>query len=447
MFSVSLFSAVPFDPSGLLVSATQDGDQIEVVLGNPAVVSGAPHEGAGWSEPMRDVFGTERPWVMGEPGMARLWLPEHGLPVDMRCWVAFTDGPVSATSPGVGFGLQGSATGQQVLRGTNVGSGWTVALASGKNLGVVGAQLGLAPVGTSTTVVVTAIDPEGSPITYSNGNPSVSAGVAVGPSLDTMTVSCGWATGAGGSAGAAARLHGVVGYLDVGAWGGSGKDSAWPASDVLTQAQLGQSNMLGPSSGAVDTLWSGASVTAGDVVLRNGVATTTWPARPGPQPYLLVDAHAAASGSATFLLRAVGGTDIATMLTSHIPNVVGDFYRQAPADPPAPGVVVIVQGEADAQVEAKANAYEAQLDLAVRRVHAYWPAATIVVQELVTTSSSYPYHATVRAAQGVVADRYDYVLLSPAAGLPTVSDGVHLTPGIGGGYDQMAEQITDLAVP
>lgn len=282
-FSVSVLSAVPFDPSGLLVNAAQDGDQIELVLQSPSVVSAAPHEGAGWSEALQDVFGTERPWRAGDPGLMRLWLPEHGLPTDMRCWVAVTAGPVSSSSAGVAIGLQGTTTGQQVVRGINTGTGWTIVVPAGKS-------------------------------------------------------------------------------------------------------------------------------------------------------------------PAEFILRAVSGTDIATLLSSHLPNLVGDYYRLAPDAPPAPGVVVIVQGEADAQVLAKAQVYEAQLDLAVTRIHAYWPAAPIVVQELVTTAATYPYHETVRAAQNAVAARYDYVGLSESEGLPTVADGVHLTPGAGGGYDQMAARITTVAL-
>lgn len=445
-FSVSVLSAVPFDPSGLLVNAAQDGDQIELVLQSPSVVSAAPHEGAGWSEALQDVFGTERPWRAGDPGLMRLWLPEHGLPTDMRCWVAVTAGPVSSSSVGVAVGLQGTTTGQQVVRGINTGTGWAIVVPAGKSPGTVGVQMALAPVGALTAVVVTAIGPEGAPLPTANFSPSVSAGSALGPALDTLTTSCGWATGVGGTAGVSARLHGLAGFLSPDDWGGSGKDSAWAANGIIAQGHLGQSNMLGPSSGSVDTTWSGASVTATDLVQRNGIVTTTWPARPGPQPYLLVDAHAAAAGDAEFILRAVSGTDIATLLGSHLPSLVGDYYRLAPDAPPAPGVVVIVQGEADAQVLAKAQAYEAQLDLAVTRIHAYWPAAPIVVQELVTTAATYPYHEIVRDAQNAVAARYDYVGLSESEGLPTVADGVHLTPGAGGGYDQMAARITAVAL-
>lgn len=446
VFFVSILSAVPFDPNGLLVAASQDVDQIELVLQSPSVVSAAPHEGAGWSESLEDVFGLERPWRAGDPGMARLWLPKHGLPTDMRCWLAVTAGPVGASSLGVAIGLQGTATGQQVVRGINTGAGWTVTVPAGKSPGTVGVQMTLAPVGALTAVVVTAIGPEGTPLPTANLSPSVAAGSALGPAFDTLTTSCGWATGVGGTAGVSARVHGLVGFLSPGDWGGSGKDSAWAADGIIAQGHLGQSNMLGPSSGSVDTTWSGASVPAADLVQRNGIVTTTWPARPGPQPYLLVDAHAAAAGNAAFILRAVSGTDISTLLGSHLPNLVGDYYRLAPDAPPAPGVVVIVQGEADAQVLAKAQAYEAQLDLAVNRIHAYWPAAPIVVQELVTTAATYPYHEVVRIAQNAVAARYDYVALSESEGLPTVADGVHLTPGTGGGYDQMAERITAAAL-
>lgn len=441
-FTLVIAAAVPFDPASLLTAVSQEGDQIEVELGSPGVVSGLPHEGAGWSELTQDVFGAETPWNTYDPGVARLWLPEHGIPVDMRCWVALTDGPMSATVRGVAIGLQGSATGQQVTRAFNTGAGWTVAVASGKNYGTVGVELTLATVGASTSIGITVIDADGDPIVVTNTIPSSTTQNLGTQALDTMSVSCGWATGVGGIAGSTVRLRPLVAFLDADtAWGGMGKESLFTAAG---QGQLGQSNMVGPSSGSADTTWNGVAIPPGDTVYRNGVLTATWPARPGPGPYLVEDIHAVRPGEVQTYLRAVSGTSIASLLGTHLPNLVGDYYRFAPGA--SPEVVVIVQGEADATAEATANAYEANLDLAVRRIHGYWPDARIVVQELVTTAAGYPYHETVRAAQNAVAARYDYVGLSESEGLPTVSDGVHLTPGAGGGYDQMAERITAVAL-
>lgn len=443
-FTLVLAAATPFDPSSILASAIQEGDQIEVTLTSPSTVTALPHEGAGWSEATQDVFGVTGPWKTYYPGTARLWLPEHGVPVDMRCWLAFTDGPISATSRGVALGLQGTTTGQQVVRAFNTGSSWTVAVASAKNSGTVGIELSLATIGASTSIGITVIDADGDPIVVTNTIPSSTVQALGTQTLDTMSVSCGWATGIGGTAGSSVRLRPLLAFLDPdAAWGGMGKESVFTAAG---QGQLGQSNMVGPSSGTTDATWSGVAVDPADTVYRNGVLTATWPARPGPGPYLVEEIHAARPGAVQTTLRAVSGTNIATMLGSHIPNLVGDYYRFAPGT--APEVVVIVQGEADATAEATANAYEANLDLAVRRIHGYWPDARIVIQELVTTAAGYPYHATVRAAQHTVVDRYPtFAALSAAADLPTAADGVHLTPSAGGGYDQMAERIQAAATP
>jgi hypothetical protein len=126
---------------------------------------------------------------------------------------------------------------------------------------------------------------------------------------------------------------------------------------------------------------------------------------------------------------AVGGQPITDWMSG------GTDYSQACADIitamnwQPPSVLVFVQGEADAQVEALADAYQANLTGLVNQWRNRWNANLPIVIVLLSSDSGHAFAATVRAAQIAVAAADPLIATVDSTGIPKHDVSHYTGPG------------------
>ncbi len=170
----------------------------------------------------------------------------------------------------------------------------------------------------------------------------------------------------------------------------------------ITVAILAQSNgsgVTGPSPYALEDQRA-----RGARVIDNGEELTSYAATVGPEPWV-VDELLLEGFAPTVVIRANPNIALESIQTKHLPLLAEDFTTGL-AKGLVPDVVLLWQGEADAQRESTARLYKNRLvgpwsEGSLRdQLHDLWPLAQLLIVELRVRDYGYaPFHPEVRAAE------------------------------------------------
>lgn len=442
-FVPSVVGVIAVDPSAILSSVSEDERIIEATLAAPSVVSRSPELGARWSAPIADILGVGQAANAEDLLISRLWLGDNGIPRDTIEWLVLSQGPLSATSPGVAVGLEWTSTAPRVRHAVNLGAGagWAITSASAGVRYTAGAELQVqrgsaTGGGVSLSVRAHAIDGSGAPIDTASTATGTTSGPAAVP-WDTVSLVVGWSTGVGGVAGSTVRFGGALSLLKVADLPAAAR-SSWdyvPNNPPRVFLWGGASNgPIGPGPGnPTDPDWGNVAVPAGVLFYLNGVQVTTFGPRPGPVPYLITRLLALGVPADEIVIIGWGGSgiELASMTgNTKVAPVIANLYDLGAL---RPDVLIETQGGGD-MTATLAPLYADTHAEWERLANATWPGVPIVACE---TFEVHTYEAPVLAVQYA----QDHVVLTRTGpGLPT-SDGSHFTPGIGNGMDQLSGRI------
>lgn len=442
-FVASTIGVVAGDPSSILSSVSEDQQNIEATLVSPSTVSRTPDLGARWSAPITDLLGVGQAAHAEDLLVPRLWLADNGLPRDTIVWVVLTDGPLSASSPGVAVGLEWTSTAPRVRHAVNLGSGagWAITAAASGVRYTAGAELQLqrgasSGGGISLSMRAHAIDGSGAPVDTVSTATSPTSSTSSGH-WDTVSLVVGWATGVGGASGSRVRFSGSLAFLRMADLPSADRSDAGYTAATPPRIIIwgGASNgPVGPgASNPTDPNWGNHAVQAGVRYYLNGVQVMTYGPRPGPVPYMVTRlvTLGVPADEIVILGWGEGGIALSSMIgNGKVGPVIDNLYTLGAL---RPDLVIETQGGGD-MTATLAPLYAATHAEWVRLIGATWPGADYVVCE---TYEAHTYEADVLAVQ-YAQDHVVYTRTGPA--LP-VFDGSHFTPGVGGGMDQLAGRI------
>ena len=187
-----------------------------------------------------------------------------------------------------------------------------------------------------------------------------------------------------------------------------------------------------------DATWGGQPVQAGVTVYWSGVSVATWPAEPGPAPYLVeaMLADGVAAASIKIVVWASPGSLYQIMRDTCLIGARLDWL----AIGASPQVVWMWHGESASNDLALATAYEEDMVQWGCLCDGIWPGVWLQFQELLSESYTYwdTTHASIRAAIARMAGAEEV-----ASKLPTLlgkADTVHASSGPGGGTDVAAQR-------
>lgn len=199
---------------------------------------------------------------------------------------------------------------------------------------------------------------------------------------------------------------------------------------------LGQSNAIGPT-GITDPVYANKPIDPALEVWINGVEQTTWSNTIGVGILPYIDDAMLNAGIANpiIVVEAGSGQDMDTMIgtqqpdsTTMLTTIGRDAYD----------AVILIHGEADSQTEVDANAYAGKLVTLYDALKVDSPGVPLWISQVRTTEvGTYPYHATVRAAQ-VAFDATTGVTVIATSDL-VLHDTVHYRASPGGeGFERLA---------
>lgn len=157
----------------------------------------------------------------------------------------------------------------------------------------------------------------------------------------------------------------------------------------------GQSNAAGINA---DPTYGGAAITAGVTVYLAGVSIATWPAAPGPAPYIVATllGLGVAAAEIIIVIEAVNGSTITQNTDAYFESAVS-VWRTLGTEPEA---IFYWQGEAETQTETEALQYEDNLVHLCKKWVDAWSEVNIYIMLLLHEDSGYgAYYATTRASQ------------------------------------------------
>jgi hypothetical protein len=205
----------------------------------------------------------------------------------------------------------------------------------------------------------------------------------------------------------------------------------------------GQSHTVGSDP---DPDWSGELLQAGVRLRVNGTTRTDYAATVGPQPYMLDLLLAAGITAPTLDVRGDSGAEIATVIDTY-------WATNSFTDGHALGAqwqeIWLLHGGASAQTQPEVDAYLSELERFYALVSTMFPNMRWLIFELQRDSNvDFPFTDEIRAIQVAFAAAHPSNVIwvptrdhgNPAEPALPLIDGIHNTPGIGGGYDLLAQR-------
>lgn len=193
------------DPSDILASAVQDGDDVVVTL-DATTISNAPNTAASWTQPLRNLLGAVSTVDLGD--IARAFVRANDLvPVtDLWVGIAFE----SADARGVAYRIAAVAGDWQVQHATRAtaGGAWSAWTAGTSNAATQAADgwLIAGTGGTQARMAALGRDSTGAHITAA-GVATAAGQVNVGGSYDRVRLCVGWIAGALGTVPVTVRVR------------------------------------------------------------------------------------------------------------------------------------------------------------------------------------------------------------------------------------------------
>ena len=443
------------DPSKILGSVTQDGDDITVTL-DALTMSNTPTWAVYWETDLVNIFGEMTEFDLADIFRAVIRIGALVPATDLWVGIALK----SADDRGVAWRLaavRGDWEVQHATQPTGGGdwSSWTSSTAHANTQGLQGGAI----LGNGTTqgrINASALDAVGNVI--GGAATTTPSQINIGNNFTKVRLCVGWIAGGIGTNPTvitfkAGWIHSkLLDFPRMGSFFSVSPAEEKRSSQPTTFVIAGQSN----AEGVTDDLdWSGHLLQSGVHVVDRGVDLTTYPilhATPknGPLPHLIKRALAAGATTVNVVRRSMNGQNITACINTDLPLIVTDLQAKGWT----PDYWLLWQGEAETlnPAQSPAGEYEVNLTKYCKLIFSHFPNCRVALMTLLMRTSDYggkgaskDYDLIVAAQIAVAAAFPDRVILvdTQVPSILSMADTVHASAGDGGGYDTGMSRFRD----